>query len=61
MLDFELAKIYGYETRAFNQQVVRNIKKFPNDFMFQLSKEEADTISRSQNVTLKPDDDKKGT
>ena len=34
MLDFELAKIYGYETIAFNQQVVRNIKKFPNDFMF---------------------------
>ena len=36
MLDFELAKIYGYETRTFNQQVVRNINKFPKDFMFQI-------------------------
>ena len=31
MLDFDLAKIYGYETKAFNQQVQRNIEKFPND------------------------------
>ena len=51
MLDFELAKIYGYETRAFNQQVTRNIEKFPNDFMFQLTKIEFDNILISQNVT----------
>ena len=34
MLDFELAEIYGYETKAFNQQVKRNIEKFDEDFMF---------------------------
>ena len=34
MLDFELAEIYGYETKAFNQQVKRNIEKFNEDFMF---------------------------
>ena len=51
MLDFDLARIYGYETRAFNQQVQRNIEKFPEDFMFQLTVEEVDKISRCQNVT----------
>ena len=40
MLDFELADIYGYTTKAFNQQVKNNIQKFPDDFRFQLSKEE---------------------
>ena len=50
MLDFELAKIYGYETRAFNQQVVRNINKFPERYRFQLTNEEVEKISRSQNV-----------
>ena len=34
MLDFELAKIYGYETRTFNQQVKNNINKFDEDFLF---------------------------
>lgn len=53
MLDFELAEIYGYETRAFNQQVKRNNEKFDDDFMFQLTDEEVDELSRSQNVTLK--------
>lgn len=52
MLDFELAEIYGYSTKAFNQQVKRNISRFPDDFMFQLSMEEAETLSRSQKVTL---------
>ena len=51
MLDFDLAKIYGYTTRAFNQQVQRNINKFDEDFMFQLTKEEFDIILKSQNVT----------
>ena len=50
MLDFELAKIYGYETRAFNQQVVRNINKFPERYRFQLTNKEVEKISRSQNV-----------
>ena len=50
MLDFDLARIYGYETRSFNQQVKRNIEKFPNDFMFQLTKDELDEIMMSQIV-----------
>ncbi len=50
MLDFELAEIYGYTTSAFNQQVKRNEIKFPDDFRFQLTKEEFQ-ILLSQNVT----------
>lgn len=34
MLDYELAKLYGYETKYLNRQVQRNIEKFPEDFMF---------------------------
>ena len=34
MLDFELAEIYGYETKRFNEQVKRNIEKFDEDYMF---------------------------
>ena len=51
MLDFDLARIYGYSTKAFNQQVKNNIGKFPPDFMFQLTSEEVDEISRSKNLT----------
>ena len=51
MLDFDLARIYGYETKVFNQQVKRNIGKFPDDFMFQLTREETEKLSRSQIVT----------
>lgn len=50
MLDFDLAEIYGYETKAFNQQVRRNKDKFPPDFRFQLTKDEFQ-ILRSQFVT----------
>ena len=39
MLDSDLAAIYGYTTKAFNQQVKNNIEKFEEDFMFQLTKE----------------------
>ena len=39
MLDFDLAKIYGYETKNFNRQVKNNIDKFPDEFRFQLTKE----------------------
>ncbi len=52
MLDFDLARIYGYETKAFNQQVKRNIEKFDSDFMFQLTDEELTECSRSHFVTL---------
>ena len=55
MLDFDLARIYGYETKRFNEQVKRNIEKFPNDFMFSLTNVEVEMILRSQIVTA-PDD-----
>ena len=51
MLDFHLAEIYGYTTKAFNQQVQRNIDKFDDDFRFQLTIEETMQLSRSQIVT----------
>ena len=47
MLDFDLAQIYGYETKNFNRQVKNNIEKFPEDFRFQLTKEEVEQLSRS--------------
>ena len=50
MLDFDLAQIYEVETRRLNEAVKRNIKRFPCDFMFQLTKEEL-TILMSQIAT----------
>lgn len=50
MLDFDLAALYGVETRRLNEQVKRNIDRFPNDFMFQLNKKEL-KILMSQNET----------
>jgi len=50
MLDSDLAEIYGYEVKALNQQVKRNINRFPEDFMFQLTQEEIDNL-KSQFVT----------
>ena len=44
MLDFDLAELYQVETRVLNQSVKRNIRRFPEDFMFQLSEVEWDTI-----------------
>jgi hypothetical protein len=44
MLNFELAKIYGYETKNFNRQVKNNIDKFDRDFRFQLNNEEYDIV-----------------
>ena len=52
MLDFDLAELYGVETRALNQAVKRNIERFPEDFMFQLTKEECNSIPRFQVETL---------
>ena len=51
MLDFELAKIYGYETKRFNEQVKNNINKFPERYRFQLNKEEYEIILRSKKST----------
>ncbi|WEK37769.1 MAG: ORF6N domain-containing protein [Candidatus Pseudobacter hemicellulosilyticus] len=65
MLDKDLAALYEVETKVFNQAVKRNMKRFPEDFMFQITKAEWDSIlnqleslensdlSRSQIVTLK--------
>lgn len=53
MLDRDLALLYGVETKVLNQAVKRNIKRFPDDFMFQLNNYEASELSRSQFVTLK--------
>ena len=50
MLDFDLAGIYGYEVRTLNQQVKRNISRFPDDFMFQLTPQEVELV-KSQIVT----------
>jgi len=50
IVDSDLAKIYGVDTRTLNQAVKRNIEKFPEDFMFQLSSEEFENL-KSQNVT----------
>ncbi|MCA1556719.1 MAG: ORF6N domain-containing protein [Acidobacteria bacterium] len=53
MLDSDLAKLYGVPTKVFNQAVKRNLTRFPPDFMFQLTTEEAESL-RSQFVTSKP-------
>ena len=45
MLDYDLADIYQVETRVLNQSIKRNIKRFPDDFMFQLTKIEWESIS----------------
>ena len=58
MLDSDLARLYGVETRRLNEQVKRNIERFPDDFMIQLTKDEVQNLmsqfatssSRSQNV-----------
>jgi len=50
MLDFDLAQIYATSTKILNQSVKRNIKRFPLDFMFQLTKQEITNL-RSQFVT----------
>ena len=44
ILDFDLAALYGVEARALNQAVKRNLARFPDDFMFQLTPAEADEI-----------------
>ena len=52
MLDFDLAEIYGYDTKRFNEQVKNNKERFDEDFRFQLTKEEFDNL-RSKNSTAK--------
>lgn len=50
MLDRDLANLYGVKVKRLNEQVKRNMKRFPDDFMFQVQKEEIYSL-RSQNVT----------
>jgi hypothetical protein len=51
MLDFDLANLYDIENKALKQSVKRNIIRFPSDFMFEISREEYNSL-RSQIVTL---------
>ena len=60
MLDSDLAMLYGVETRALNQAVKRNIGRFPDDFMFQLTKSELGLL-KSQIVTSKTMERRGGT
>ena len=50
MLDFDLAKLYQVETRVLNQSVKRNLRRFPPDFMFQLTEEEL--LSNSSQIVM---------
>ena len=52
MVDFDLAMLYGVQNKRLNEQVKRNIQRFPDDFMFQLTKDEWNTL-RSQFATTK--------
>jgi hypothetical protein len=52
LLDEDLAALYGVPAKRLNEQVKRNLERFPDDFMFQLSEGEAESL-RSQNATLK--------
>ena len=56
MIDRDLAELYGVETKRLNEAVKRNIERFPEDFMFELTKEEVECL-RSQIVTLKNNPD----
>ena len=61
MLDCDIAEIYGYEVKRLNEQVKRNITRFPEDFMFQLEKEEIPAeCLKSQIATLNEIGNKRG-
>ena len=60
MLDSDLAEIYGYDLKAMNQQVKRNINRFPEDFMFQIDKDEVPDSLKSQFATLNINENKRG-
>lgn len=53
MMDKDLAEIYGYSTKDFNRQVRNNIERFDEDFMFQLTNQEVQELSRCKFFTLK--------
>jgi hypothetical protein len=51
ILDAQLATLYGVTTKRLNEQVKRNAERFPEDFMFRLSRAETEALNRSQNAT----------
>jgi hypothetical protein len=51
LLDAELAALYGVATKVLNQAVKRNVERFPEDFMFRLTRTETEALNRSQIVT----------
>ena len=51
LLDAELASLYGVTTKRLNEQVKRNAKRFPDDFIFRLTRAETEALNRSQNAT----------
>jgi len=53
MLDRDLAELYGVETKMFNRAIKRNIERFPEDFMFELKRQEYTEILRCQFGTLR--------
>ena len=60
MLDKDLAEIYGYDIKRLNEQVKRNINRFPEDFMFQLKASEITDSLKSQFATLNVSENKRG-
>lgn len=61
MLDYDLAAIYGYEVKRLNEQVKRNIVRFPEDFMFQLTRNEIpEEFLKSQISTLNEQGNRRG-
>jgi len=51
ILDYDLAELYGVPTKALNQAVSRNVDRFPEDFMFRISRYETEAVNQSQTVT----------
>ena len=51
MIDADLAELYGVPTKRLNEQVKRNQNRFPEDFMFQLTRAEVEVLNRSQIAT----------
>ena len=60
MLDSDLAELYGYDVKRLNEQVRRNKERFPEDFVFQLQKEEVPNSLKSQIATLNESGNKRG-
>lgn len=60
MLDADLADLYGYEVKRLNEQVKRNIRRFPEDFRFQLEENEIPECLKSQFATLNISENKRG-